>query len=454
MIQRIVLFGASGDLTARLLLPGIAQVDAEGLLSDGFGILGSSTRAWTPEEFRSRMAAALDQHAFGVAPGVKRAVVDKLDFRSADVTNPVDVRAVVGDSHVPTLVYLALPTGLLEGALTALSTANLTEDDAVAIEKPFGTGLACAQRLNEILRSALSKPSIYRIDHILADELFRRILALRFANRVFEPLLCADHVERIDISWLETLTLEGRASYYDRAGALKDAIQNHFVEALSLVVLEQPLDLDDASFQENRVEALRAVVTPTAEMIRKGTIRGRYTAGTIGKRIVPAYVDEPGVDPARNTETYAAVGLEMQNPRWAGTRFTLRHGKALAQDTAEIAIHFKKARGYPGNGLVDAAPNVLRIGLMEPYVRLETALGGPDPLAAGKTLEVLTSKPRRTAYANLVAGMLDNCSAMFIRDDEAEESWRIFDPIVNAWANEEVPMQDYPAGGEPPALSI
>ena len=192
------------------------------------------------------------------------------------------------------------------------------------------------------------------------------------------------------------------------------------------------------------------MATPTAEMIRKGTLRARYTAGTIGTRVVPAYVDEPGVDPARNTETYAAVDLEMRNPRWAGTRFTLRHGKALAQDTAEIAIYFRRAHDYLGNALVDAAPNILRIGLMEPYVRLETVLDGPELVPVSQTLEMLAPKPRRTAYANLVAGMLSNCSTMFLRGDEAEEAWRIFDPIVKAWANDEVPLQTYPAGGEPP----
>jgi glucose-6-phosphate 1-dehydrogenase len=453
MFQRIVLFGASGDLTARLLMPGIAQLAAEGLLPDGFSIVGSSTRDWTSEEFRERMAAALDLHAAGLVPEVAQAVVGKLDFRSADVTNPVDVRAVVGNVHEPTLVYLALPTDLLERALLALSRANLTGDDSVAIEKPFGTSLASARRLNEILRSALNKPAIYRIDHILADELVRRTLALRFSNRVFEPLLNARHVERVDVSWLETLTLEGRAAYYDRAGALKDAIQNHFLQALSLVVLEQPVGLDHISFGESRVEALRAVATPTPEMIRTGTVRGRYTAGTIGTRVVPAYVDEPGVDAARNTETYAAVELEMRNPRWDGTRFTLRHGKALALDTAEIAIHFKQPRDCLGSVLLDPAPNILRIGLMEPYVRLETVISEPGSIPAGQALAMVTPKPRRTAYANLLAGMLSRTPALFVRGDEAEEAWRIFDPIANAWANDEVPMQEYPAGGELPVAS-
>ena len=453
MIQRMVLFGASGDLTARLLMPGIAQLVAEGLLPGGFSILGSSRRDWSPGEFRKRMAAALDQHAPGTLPEVKRAVIDKLDFRSADVTNPADVLSVVGDDHEPTLVYLALPTDLLERALLALSRANLTEDDSVAIEKPFGTSLASAQRLNEILRSALAKPAIYRIDHILSDELVRRILALRFANRVFEPLLCAQHVERVDISWLETLTLEGRASYYDRAGALKDAIQNHFMEALSLVLLERPASLNGLSFREKRVEALKAVTVPAVGTIRERTLRARYTAGTIGSRTVPAYVDEPGVDPARNTETYAAVDLEMRSPRWAGTRFTLRHGKALARDTAEVAIHFRQAHDYFGDPRAGMLRNVLRIGLMEPYVRLETVLNGPDSIPVSRTLGMLSAQPRRTAYANLVAEMLSGRPAVFIGGGEAEELWRIFDPIVKSWANDDVPLRTYPAGGEPPGAS-
>ncbi len=450
MIQRIVLFGASGDLTARLWMPAIAQVAADGLLPDGLRILGSSTTDWTEEEFREQMAEALSQHASNISPDVRRAVVDSLDYRTADVTSPADVRTVVGEAHEPTLVYLALPSALVDRALAALSSTDLTASDAIAIEKPFGTDLASAKRLNEILRSAIPQPTVFRIDHFLSNELVRRILALRFANRVFEPVLNAQYVERVDISWLESLALEGRASYYDRAGALKDMVQNHLMEALSLVLLEQPARLDEASFRGNRVEALRAVATPTVESIRSGTIRARYTAGKIAGRVVPSYVDEPGVNPTLNTETYAAVNLEVSSSRWHGTRFTLRSGKALAEDSAEIAIHFKRVRGYPGNVLVDVAPNVLRIGLMKPYVRLETTINGPDHTPVGQTLEMFSPEPRRTAYANLIVEMLNNNPILFIRGDEVEESWRIIDPIASAWANDEVPMRTYSAGAEPP----
>ncbi|MFN8164168.1 MAG: hypothetical protein U0R26_10170 [Solirubrobacterales bacterium] len=191
-------------------------------------------------------------------------------------------------------------------------------------------------------------------------------------DRVFEPVLNSVHVEHVDISWLESLTLEGRASYYDGAGALKDMVQNHPMEAMALVLMEQPASVDADSFRGVRVEALRAVATPAAERMRNDTVRARYTAGTIGSRQVPSYVDEPGVDPSRNTETYASLTVEAENPRWVGVPFTMRSGKALEADSAEIAIHFRSLPGYLLDRWPGVEPNVLRIGLTDPYVRLAT----------------------------------------------------------------------------------
>lgn len=451
MIHRIILFGASGDLTARLWLPAIAQIAADGILPKEFHILGSALEEWTAEDFRDRMTQALAEHAASVAPEVRKRVVDMLDYRPADVTDPEEVRSLIGDDHEPTLVYLALPTFLLDKAFLALGGAGLNADDAVAIEKPFGVDLASARRLNDILQSELPQPTIFRIDHFLSDELVRRILALRFSNRIFEPLLSAQHVERVDINWLEDLALEGRAAYYDRAGALKDMIQNHLLEALSLLLLEQPARLDEPSFRGNRVEALRSVATPTAEMILRNTVRARYTAGVIGSREVPAYAEEPGVDAGRATETYAAVELEVPNSRWYGARFTLRSGKAFAENFAEIAIHFKQVRGYQGATLVDATPNVLRIGLMEPYVRWDITIKGANQQLINDTLEMVSPKPTRSAYANLLVEMLNNRTMLFIRDDEVEETWRVTDPIAQAWANGDAPLRTYPAGTSPEA---
>ncbi len=291
-------------------------------------IVGSDLTDWSTDDFREHIAGKLDEHAT-VTSAARDAVVNKLSFQPGDVTLAEDVGRVIGDDHPDTLVYLALPPSLLTKVLPALATTTLSAADAVAIEKPFGTDLASAHELNEILRIQLPAPTIFRIDHFLSSELVRRIVTLRFLNRVFEPILNTSHVERVDISWLESLTLEGRASYYDRAGAMKDMIQNHLMEAMALLLMEQPARLDAESFRSVRVEALRAVATPTAERMASDTIRARYIAGTIGSRQVPSYVDEPGVDPGRNTETYASLTLGINSPRWDGVPFTLRSGKAL-----------------------------------------------------------------------------------------------------------------------------
>ena len=313
MIERMVLFGASGDLTSRLLMPAVAQLAEAELLPQPFTIVGSATSDWSTEEFREHIAAALKEHST-VAPATRDAVVRMLSFEPADVTQPKDVSRLIGDDHPDTLVYLALPPGLLTSVLPALATSKLGGSDAVAIEKPFGTDLASARQLNEILRIQLPEPTIFRIDHFLSNELVHRVIVLRFLNRVFEPMFNAVHVERVEVSWLESLTLEGRASYYDRAGALKDMVQNHLMEVMALVLMEQPAKIGPGSHRAVRVEALRAVATPTAERMRTDTVRARYTAGMIGPRHVPAYVDEPGVDPSRNTETYASLTRRRGQP--------------------------------------------------------------------------------------------------------------------------------------------
>jgi glucose-6-phosphate 1-dehydrogenase len=450
MIERMVLFGASGDLTSRLLMPAVAQLAEAELLPEPFTIVGSSTSDWSSEEFRQHIAEALKEHST-VAPATRDAVVGMLRFQPADVTQPKDVGRLIGNDHPETLVYLALPPRLLTSVLPALATSRLGGSDAVAIEKPFGTDLASARHLNEILRIQLPKPTIFRIDHFLSNELIHRVIVLRFLNRVFEPLFNAVHVERVEVSWLESLTLEGRASYYDGAGALKDMVQNHLMEVMALVLMEQPARLGPGSHRAVRVEALRAVATPTMERMCRDTVRARYTAGRIGSRQVPSYVDEPGVDPSRNTETYASLTVNVDNPRWARVPFTLHSGKALEADSAEIAIHFRPLPQYLLAQWPGVEANALRIGLKDPYVRLTTTLNGPERTAEIRELEARSTAPRLTAYAHLIQQMLTGDPMLFITSDEAEESWRIIDPVMNAWSVGGVPLQEYPAGGTPPS---
>jgi glucose-6-phosphate 1-dehydrogenase len=404
MIQRMVVFGASGDLTSRLLMPAIAQLAEAGLLPPGFTVVGSANTDWSTEDFRQHIADGLGKHASVVAPATRDAVVQMLSFAPADVTQPAEVSKLIGGDHPDTLVYLALPPGLLPSVLPALAVAKLRATDAVAIEKPFGTDLASARHLNQILRIQLPRPVIFRIDHFLSSELVRRVITLRFLNRVFEPIWNAVHVERVDISWLESLTLEGRASYYDTAGAMKDMVQNHLMEAMALVLMEQPARIDADSFRGVRVEGL----------------------------------------------TYASLTVEVDSPRWAGVPFTLRSGKALAADSAEIAIHFRPLPRYLLSQWPGVEPNVLTVGLTEPYVRLSTTLNGPERTAETQQLEARATPPRFTAYAHLILEMLNSDPMLFIRGDEAEEAWRIIDPVTNAWTAGNVPMQQYPADQAPP----
>jgi glucose-6-phosphate 1-dehydrogenase len=449
MTERMILFGASGDLTSRLLMPAVAQLAEAELLPRPFTIVGSASSDWSSEEFREHIAGALKEHST-VKPETRDTVVRMLSFQPADVTQPKEVSRLIGDDHPDTLVYLALPPILLTSVLPALATSKLSGADAVAIEKPFGNDLASARHLNEIIRIQLPEPTIFRIDHFLSNELVHRVIVLRFLNRVFEPLLNAVHAERVEISWLESLTLEGRASYYDGAGALKDMVQNHLMEVMALVLMEQPAKIGPGSHRSVRVEALRAVATPRAERMRRDTVRARYTAGMIGSRQVPSYVDEPGVDPSRNTETYASLTVDVNNPRWAGVPFTLRSGKALNADSAEIAIHFRPLPQYLLTQWPGVEPNALRIGLTEPYVRLTTTLNGPERSAESGELEARSTPPRFTAYAHLIQEMLKGDPMLFITSDEAEEAWRIIDPVMNTWSHDDVPIQEYPAGGEPP----
>jgi glucose-6-phosphate 1-dehydrogenase len=449
MIDRVVIFGATGDLTSRLLMPALAELARERELPDGFQVLGVGRATWTADDFRQRIAGALTAHASQVSASVRDGLVTRLDYRTADVTNAAEMTALLDGVDRPLLAYLALRPSLFEPTIRALAAARLPPGSAIAIEKPFGDGVASARHLNEVLRTELPGTRVFRVDHFLSNDLINRIAVARFANRIFEPIWNNQHVARVEISWDETLTLEGRAGYYDGAGALRDMLQNHLLQVLCLVAMEPPSRFDEPSVRDARVAVLRAIPSPTPDWIRRHSVRARYAAGTIGDRAVPAYVDEPGIDPRRGTETFAQLTLEVANWRWEGTPFTIRSGKALARDRAEVAVHFRPAPGLLFEGQ-PVTGNVLGIGLMEPSVRLSLTSLGADHRLVERTLTVDTVRPERAAYANLLMAMLQGRQMVAIRADETEEMWRIVQPILAAWAGDEVPLLDYPAGSDGP----
>jgi glucose-6-phosphate 1-dehydrogenase len=273
----------------------------------------------------------------------------------------------------------------------------------------------------------------------------QNILGARLANRVLEPIWNSTHIAEVDIVWEESLALEGRAGYYDGVGALKDMIQNHLLQLLCLIAMEPPVSLGERDLRDRKVDVLRSVRPLTEADVLTRTRRARYAAGRIGDREVPAYADEDGVDPAHRTETFAEIELEVDNWRWPGTTFRLRAAKALGRDRKEVAVRFREVPHLPIPVTVE--PNVIRFGLDPESLGLDIYgtgrhRGALEPLHLGAQLP----PPELPAYGQLLLDVLHENVALSIRGDEAEESWRVVAPVLDAWAKDLVPLQEYPAG--------
>jgi len=300
---------------------------------------------------------------------------------------------------------------------------------------------------------------VFRVDHVLGMATVHNLVGLRLANRILEPLWNSTHIEQVDILWEETLALEDRAGYYDRAGALKDVMQNHMLQVLSLVAMEPPLTLGERDLRDRKVDALRTVRTPERGDMAARTRRARYTrgrlAGTGGAadREVPDYVAERGVDPAQGTETFAEVTLTLDCWRWAGTKFVLRAGKAMSQRHKGVILHFRPVPHLPFDASIPPA-NQLRIGLDGPEslsLHLTGSQPGPPARLSSLVLEAGLPAAELRAYSQVLLDVLSGECTLSIRGDEAEEAWRIVTPVLDAWASDVVPLETYPAGSAGPA---
>ncbi len=451
MIERLVIFGATGDLTARYLLPGLAALRAGGQLGERFRLTGAGRDGWDDERFRHWAAAQLEQHAGHLPAADRQAVVAASGYRQADVADAASVAAVVGGQQ-PLAVYLALPPAVFPAAVSSLRAAGMAPGSQLALEKPFGEDLDSAVALNRLLAEGMAEENVFRVDHFLAMTTVRNILGFRLANRVLEPIWNSAHIDRVDIVWDESLALEGRAGYYDGTGALKDMVQNHLLQLLCLVAMEPPVSLGERDLRDRKLDVLRSVRPFTPDSVIRHTRRARYAAGRIGSRRVPAYRDEEGVDPDRRTETFAQVDLRLDNWRWPRTTFRLRTGKALGRNRNEVAVHFREVPTLPFWNL-SAAPNVLRFSLEPESLSLElTSLGPLTGHLAPLTLTAELPVPDLPAYGHLLFDVLSQNAALSIRGDEAEQSWRIVTPVLDAWAKDLVPLEEYPAGSGGPAL--
>ncbi|HWR36247.1 MAG TPA: glucose-6-phosphate dehydrogenase [Clostridia bacterium] len=474
MIKRLILFGATGDLAGRFLLPALAELYDEGKLPQGFSVIGAAVEDWDSEQFRQHAAERLQEHtATDVAAASREAVVRSLRYRRVDLNDTAAVAALVADATgrnvpdaevEPAAAYLALPSALFPLAVKALGLVGLPSGSRIVLEKPFGEDLDSAIALNRMLKRVAGiagEKAIFRVDHALGLATVQNLLGVRLANRVLEPVWNSNHIEQVDILWDETLALEGRASYYDRAGALKDVIQNHLLQILCIIAMEPPISIEEHDLRDARFDVLRSVRPLTSADAVLKSHRARYTAGRLGDtggadgRVVPAYVEEKGVSRQRETETFAEIVLELDSWRWSGTRFVLRTGKAFSHRRKEAVLRFRPVPRLPFGNDASArlTANELRIGLDGPYgfaLHLTGLKTGPPSHFASMILDAELPAPELPAYSRVLMDVLNGNNALSIRGDEAEQAWRIVTPVLQAWADGRVPMQEYPAGSDGP----
>ena len=452
---RYLVLGATGDLTGRYLLPALAELVDAGRLPDDAEIVGVAPEPWDDRHFQAHASGRLDTHAGDVSAGSRDRLVARFRYVSGDVTEPDTLRAATMAAAGPVIAYLALPPAVVGPTLAALAATGLAPRTRVVVEKPFGTDLPSAGDLNRLLTRHFSEPAVFRIDHFLGKQTVQNILGLRFANRLFDPLWCAHHIERVDIVWDETVALEGRAGYYDHTGALRDMVQNHLLQLLCLVAMERPDGLGERPLRDAKVHVLRAVRRFDAAEVQRRTVRARYTAGTVGERRIPDYIAEDGVDRALDTETFTEVTLFVDNDRWDGVPFRLRTGKALGRDRREIRIGFRPMDRLPFGQADDPGPNALTLSMDPDRLSADLALNGAgDPFCLDPARWELQLAPQElSAYARLLVDVIEGDPSLSIRGDEAEECWAIVEPILAGWRAGVTPVRSYPAGSAGPAAN-
>jgi glucose-6-phosphate 1-dehydrogenase len=450
MIDRLAIFGATGDLSARYLLPGLAALRAAGHLGDQFQLICAGREDWDSERFRRWAATQLDHHGGSLPTGARQTIAALARYQQADIADPAAVAAVIAGNG-PVAAYLALPPAVFPIAVTALHRAGLPAGSRIVLEKPFGEDLDSAVDLNRLLADLVPEQAVFRVDHFLAMTTVQNVLGSRLANRALEPIWNSAHIAEVEIVWDESLALEGRAGYFDGVGSLKDMVQNHLLQLLCLVAMEPPLSLGERDLRDRKLDVLRSIRPLGGQDLARRTRRARYLAGRVGDREVPAYVDGEGVDPERRTETFAEVELELDSWRWSGTTFRLRSGKALGRDRKEVAVRFRPVPHVPFGHRGEALPNVLRFGLDPEGLTLElTGIGSQANTLVPLALTARVDPPDLPAYARLLLDVLDGNAALSIRGDEAEEAWRVLAPVLSAWSKDLVPLQEYPAGSDGP----
>jgi glucose-6-phosphate 1-dehydrogenase len=462
--DRLLLFGATGDLAQRMLLPSLFALDADGLLAPDLKIIGTARSSMTDGEYRNFARAALEKYLPADRRGRMADFLNRLAYQTLDATTLegyADLAAKVGTPQRGLAIFLSTAPSLFGPTIKGLQSAGLTgENVRMCLEKPLGTDLATSREINDAVSGAFPESRIFRIDHYLGKETVQNLLALRFANLMFEPLWNAAHIDHVQITVAETVGLEGRVAFYDDAGAIRDMVQNHMLQLLALVAMEPPAHFDATAVRDEKVKVLRALRKVSAGE----TVTGQYRAGAINGSAVPGYDEELGKD--SDTETFVAIKAHVDNWRWKGVPFYLRTGKRLPRRVTEIVIQFRCVPHsiFAGKGAT-MQPNRLVIGIQpEENITLSLMAKVPGLDREGIRLrsvplniampDAFSGAVRRIAYERLLLDLVEGDQTLFVRRDEVEAQWEWIDAIRAGWEAEGLTPKTYTAGSWGPSAAI
>jgi len=471
----LVIFGATGDLTRRKLIPSLYRLFADDLLPDGFRIIGFARAHLTTEQFRDTMHDAVAEFVAPPDAATWQRFAERMSYIQSTfehaagydqlgvVLKTLDAEAGTGGNRI---FYLAIPPDAIEQVVQQLADAGLVYENGadawsrIIVEKPFGTDLDSARALNACLGRVFEEHQIFRIDHYLGKETVQNLLVFRFANVIFEPIWNRGYIDNVQITVAETVGVERRAGYYEGMGALRDMVQSHLLQLLSLIAMEPPSSYDADSIRTEKRKLLCAIRPILSGDVATQTVRGQYTGGEVNGASVPGYREEPGVNAESATETFVALRFLIDNWRWAGVPFYLRTGKHLPERATEITVQFHE----PPHPIVDAverdrpAPNLLILRVQpEEGISLRFEAKVPGLAAALRPVKMHFSYEEAfgvrspAAYERLLLDAMIGDATLFARADEVEAAWTLITPILTAWADGEGVLEQYPAGTWGPA---
>ncbi|MBC3871302.1 glucose-6-phosphate dehydrogenase [Undibacterium oligocarboniphilum] len=464
-----VLFGGTGDLAKRKLIPALYSAFVNGRLDQHFQFIGAAREALSNDEYRQRVSDSVAHYAAkvtGGSPEKLAAFLELTHYAKIDARVPEDFKKLKGSLRTSdtnaTLFYLATGPDIFIPVVEQLSKHGLVEGNArVVVEKPLGRDAQSAKEINQSLRNYLNENQIYRIDHYLGKEMVQNLLALRFANSFLEPLWNRKWIQDVQISISEQVGVESRGDFYDHTGALRDMVQNHLLQLVSIVAMEPPVNANPDAIRDEKVKVLRALHKFTPDEVSKKTVRGQYRAGAVDGQPVIAYQAEPGVPPASRTETFVAIRAEIDNWRWAGVPFYLRTGKRMASRCAEITINFKPIPySIFGKNQGPLRSNRLVISL-QPEESVQLYMKAKEPgegirlsdVALNLDFAEASNSRRVESYERLLLDAMHGDLTLFVRDDELSAAWAWIDPIMLAWQNDSEGLKSYIAGSWGPAAA-